>query len=200
VIAKYQVHRGRAVLVAMNVVELLGQVRRQAPVAVAGKENPVLRPARLRRWPSTSRPGCARWPGLFRDAALRRPHALRTHPKNLLDADRDRATVARAHLRDGESDSAAAAIRATTPPDIAIADQRQNGVIERRGRNFDRSLLRRLGMRRQNLAQQFPLARDHKLLVVQRIVASLLPPELRRLFLPERIRRTRRSATAPAGR
>ena len=59
-------------------------------------------------------------------------------------------------------------------PGVRIADQGKNRVIERGGRNFDRPLLRGLGIGWQNLAQQIPLARNHKLLIFQRIVATLV--------------------------
>src|SRR5579872_6139440 len=58
-------------------------------------------------------------------------------------------------------------------PNARIADQWQDRVIERCRRNFDRSFLCRLRMRGKNLADQFLLARDHKLLIVERIVVPL---------------------------
>jgi hypothetical protein len=57
---------------------------------------------------------------------------------------------------------------------IGVADQRKNGMIKGRRRDFDRSLLGSRGMRRQNLAHQFPLARNHKTLIFERIIALFL--------------------------
>ena len=47
-------------------------------------------------------------------------------------------------------------------------------MIEGRGRDFDRSLLRGRRMRRQNLAQQFPFASHHEILIVERIDGLLV--------------------------
>ena len=55
---------------------------------------------------------------------------------------------------------------------VGIADQRQDGVIKRGGRDFDSSVLCCVGMSGQNLGQQFPLPLNHEALVVKRVIAS----------------------------
>ena len=174
-VAKHHVHRGLAVLIAVNVVEPLGQMRGQTAVAVALKEHAgaAAEHAFVGGHPldaETVRDGQS----FFRDAALRRPHALRPHSKHLLvKIERAHQLLARVFgmpkpvLRQGQA-------RRRNRSGIGVADQRKNGMIERRGRNLDRSFLRGVGIRRQNLAQQFPLARDHKTLIVERVVALFL--------------------------
>ena len=56
---------------------------------------------------------------------------------------------------------------------VGVAHQRQNRMVERRGRNLDRTLLGRRRVRRQHSAHQFPFARNHKLLIVERVRMSL---------------------------
>ena len=109
----------------------------------------------------------------FRDAALRRPNALGTQPEDFLvqieTAGELFARVfgmAKPALRQRQS-------RRRHRSYTRIAHQRQNRVIERRGRELNRSLLRRLGMRRQNSSQQLLLARNHKLLIVERVAVPL---------------------------
>ena len=57
---------------------------------------------------------------------------------------------------------------------VGIADQRQNRVIERGGRNLDSSVLRGFGVRGQDFGQQFALMGHHEALVVQRVAAAFL--------------------------
>ena len=52
VIAKDQMHRGRAVFVAMDVVELFGKIRGQAPIAVERAPVSIVMPAWAIRFPA----------------------------------------------------------------------------------------------------------------------------------------------------
>src|ERR1700690_845492 len=55
---------------------------------------------------------------------------------------------------------------------VGIADQRQNGVIEGGGRDFNSPVLCRSCMGRQDLGQQFALSIYYKTLVRERVIAS----------------------------
>ena len=136
----------------------------------------------------------------FRDAALRGPHALAAASQKLARADRVRAAIARAHPRDAETGSAEAAGRETKPRPHWYRNQRKNGVIKRRRRKLNRSFLRGLRMRRQYRRQKFPLRAKTKFLIVSRIIRALAISSATFRSRPERIRRTRQSAKAPAGR
>src|SRR5256714_3423724 len=120
----------------------------------------------------------------FRDAALRWPYAFGTHPKSsLVQVEtaqqllpsifgmakpilRQRQTGARDCARSG------------------IAKQRQNWVIKRRRGNLNRALLRRFCMCRQHTREQFSLSRNHKFLIIERVVMPFRD-QRRNVFLLE---------------
>ena len=109
----------------------------------------------------------------FRNAALGRPNSLRAHPKNFLMQIQSALQLlarvfgmAKTILRQGQA-------RGGNRAHVGIADQRQNRVIERGGRNLDSSVLRRFGVRGQDFGQQFALPRDHEALIVQRVIRAL---------------------------
>ena len=157
VIAEDHVHRGRAVLVAIDVVKLLGQIARAAVRCRPAQR--IIRccvPARLRRSPSTARPAVRDRQCFFRDAALRRPHSLRTHAENLLVQVETAPQLLARIFRMAKPVLWQRQAGRRNRTGVGIAKQRQNRMIERRRRNLDRSLLRRRGMRRQNSAQQSP--------------------------------------------
>ncbi len=179
VVSKHHVHFGLTVLIVVNVVEPLREMRRQPAVSVALKEHPC---AAAEHSFVGGHPLDAEAVGnrqrLFRDAALRRPNAPRTHPKYLLmKVERTHQLLARVFgmakpvLRQGQT-------RRRNRARVGVADQRKNRMIKRRRRNFDRSLLGGARVGRQNFGQQFPLARDYKTLIFKRIIAFF--PDQRR--------------------
>ena len=84
-IAEYEVHRGRSLFVAMDVVELLRGAFRQPAVAVASEERSgaASEHAFIGGHPLDSET-VGDGQHLFGDASFRRPHALGTHPEHLL--------------------------------------------------------------------------------------------------------------------
>ena len=175
VVAEDQVHRRLAVLIAVDVVQPPGQIRRQAPVAIAREKHACAGPehAFIRRHPLNSQT-VGDGQHFFRHTAFRRPDALGPHTENLL------VKIEGAHQLLARILGVTIAVLGQWQSGrrhgagIGIAQQGKNGVIEGRGRDFHRSLLRGVGIRRQNLAQQFSLAYDHKLLIFQRVIAAFL--------------------------
>ena len=159
----------------MDVVELLRQMSRQAPAAVAREEQSRAAPqhAFVGRHPLDAH-AVRDGQRLVRNAAFRRPYALRDAVRKLFRADRVRASsCSRASSGWRNRFCGRGKPRRRHRAGIRVAHQRQNRVIERRRRKLDRSFLRRLGMRRQHSAQQFPFPRNHKLLIVERVAVPL---------------------------
>src|SRR5947209_14465941 len=77
--------------------------------------------------------------------------------------------------------------RTGCPSRVCVTNQRKNGMVERRRRYLDRSLLRRLRIRRQHRRQNLSLLGDDELLVVWRIVALLRHQSLDFLLLQKKL-------------
>ncbi len=111
---------------------------------------------------------------LFRHAALGRPHADWPNAEDLLMQIQSAPQLfprvfwmEKTILRQGQSGS-------RNGTHIGVADERQNGMIERRSRNFDSSLLRGGGMGGQHFTQQSALSGDHECLILERESLTLL--------------------------
>src|SRR5262249_43833789 len=57
---------------------------------------------------------------------------------------------------------------------IGITQQREDGMIKRRGGDFDATTLRRRRVGRQHFGEQLTLPADDELLVIQAVIASLV--------------------------
>ena len=56
---------------------------------------------------------------------------------------------------------------------VRVTDQRQDGMVERRSRDFDSSLLHRCGMRGQHFSHQCTLSANHECLILEREPTTL---------------------------
>src|SRR5258706_998671 len=85
VVAKHHVHRGLAVLITVNVMKLLRKMTGKAAIAVALEEHTgaATEHTFVGGHPLDTETVCD-GQRLFRDAAFRRPHALRPHSEDLL--------------------------------------------------------------------------------------------------------------------
>src|SRR4029077_16115302 len=154
--------------------------------------------ARLRPWPSTERPGCVQWPTLLGKRFLPTATLPSAASQRSFDADRALESIAHAHPRGDENDSAAAPTPVTTP--------RLHWYRKPAARSGDRtgspkSLPNPCSRRRYRRAEPCPATpfraqsqtSDHRV-----NSCGPLPPTPLHLFLQERIRQTRRSVTEPA--
>ena len=114
VIAEDHVHFRAGIFVAINRVQAVREVGVQVARCPSREKNvPRLRPSTPSSVAIHFTPSlCAMPEHFFGDAALRRPHSLRTDCRKPFRADPVRAATARARLRDGDSDCAAGAARA----------------------------------------------------------------------------------------
>ncbi len=85
-------------------------------------------------------------------------------------------------------------------PDLRVANQRQNRVIEGRGRNLDQPFARRLGVRRQDARPATPAPARSPAAGLRASSSVPCGSAPQYLFPPENTRRTIQSATAPADR
>ncbi len=174
-IAKDQMHARLVFFVAIDVVQPLSAVDLQMVVAVA-REVEVERAAKhtfVGRHPLHTGARC-QLQRFFRDAAFRRPQALRTHTEKLLVRIERTLDLQRGIVGMLETPRRQRQSRRRLRARIRIAEQRQNRMIERRCRKLDRSALRRLCIRGQNLRQHLALFRDDQLLILAREVFALL--------------------------
>ena len=152
--------RCRPVLITIDVVQRSRAIAREPSFAIP-REITVPRTtpenAFVSRHPLHA-DGWTQWPAPLPKHSLLTARCLSAALQTPFRANREHASIARAHPQDGEIDFAATEVPVVdTGPDIGIAEQRQDRVIERRRRNLDRSPLRRFRMCRQYPCRVFPL-------------------------------------------
>src|SRR5258708_37026762 len=151
----------------MNVVEPVWERGRQAAIAVALEKDAcaAAQHAFVSGHPLDAKAVRYRQ-RLIGDAAFRWPHALRPHSKDLLvkveGAHQLFARVfgmAKTILRQGQA-------RRRRRSGIGVTDQGKNRMIKRRGRDFDRSFLRGLGIGGEDLGPEDALSGAYRTPVV----------------------------------
>ena len=173
-VAENHVHGGLGVFVAVDRVKLCGSLGMQPTVAVAGEEN-ALTPSQdtlVSRHPMNAETVC-NCQHLFRNTTFRWPHSPRPYPEDFLMELQPPLKLLPSIFRMTEPILRQRQSWRGHGRDICITQQRQNGMIVRRTREFDRTTLCRIRVNRQYFGDQFALAGDHEALVFERVIAAL---------------------------
>ena len=185
-VAENQVHLRLIVLVAMDGIELFRQLPVQPSATITSKIQSQTPPqhAFIRGHPlDTQILGNAK--NFFGDAAFRRPHTLGPDTKDLLVKIEAALELFPRILRMTKTVLRKRQSGTGNGPHVRIADQGQNGVVERRSGDFNSTMFCRVRMCRKHLGQQLAFALDRETLVFQRVVAAFLD-QLRNLRIVEK--------------
>ncbi len=173
-VAEQQVRVRIAIGVAIDGVKLSRALRAQKSlvIAVEGKAERSAKHALVGRQPLDP---VARGDGqrLVGDAAFRRPHASRPRPESLLVRRQGKLYLLFGVLGMAKTKARQLQSRARLLPGIAVAEQRQNGMVKRRRRQLHLLLAGGFGVSRQDGTDDLHLLADHQFLLAPAEVAAL---------------------------